>query len=136
MLHHSAEQDRTTLNDAGPCRPQRYFFAVSGTGIQLIPNANVSFRATTSDPLKATAARNANRGVTSKLSPRSKLRLTSVLLRVDALQLKHRSIEMRGCAYGVSAIPQSWRNGLMEKDLIEGYADRLLAHSLVSLSHS
>jgi hypothetical protein len=34
----------------------------------------------------------------------------------------------------MSAIPPSWRNGLMQKDLIEGYADRLLAHGLVSLS--
>jgi ADP-ribosyl-[dinitrogen reductase] hydrolase len=44
--------------------------------------------------------------------------------------------QLAGAHYGVSAIPQSWRSGLMEKDLIEGYADRLLAHSLVSLSNS
>jgi ADP-ribosyl-[dinitrogen reductase] hydrolase len=44
--------------------------------------------------------------------------------------------QLAGAYYGVSAIPQSWRSGLMEKDLIEGYADRLLAHSLVSLSNS
>jgi ADP-ribosyl-[dinitrogen reductase] hydrolase len=43
--------------------------------------------------------------------------------------------QLAGAHYGVSAIPQSWRNGLMQKDLIEGYADRLLAHSLVSLSN-
>jgi ADP-ribosyl-[dinitrogen reductase] hydrolase len=44
--------------------------------------------------------------------------------------------QLAGAHYGASAIPQSWRSGLIEKDLIEGYADRLLAHSLVSLSHS
>jgi ADP-ribosyl-[dinitrogen reductase] hydrolase len=41
--------------------------------------------------------------------------------------------QLAGAHYGVSAIPSSWRNGLMQKDLIEGYADRLLAHGLVSL---
>jgi ADP-ribosylglycohydrolase len=44
--------------------------------------------------------------------------------------------QLAGAHYGVSAIPQSWRSGLMHKDLIEGYADRLLAHSLVTLSNS
>jgi ADP-ribosyl-[dinitrogen reductase] hydrolase len=44
--------------------------------------------------------------------------------------------QLAGAHYGVSAIPQSWRNGLMHKDLIEGYADRLLAHGLVSLSNA
>ena len=42
--------------------------------------------------------------------------------------------QLAGAHYGATAIPQSWRNGLMEKDLIEGIADRLLAHALVSLS--
>ena len=42
--------------------------------------------------------------------------------------------QLAGAHYGVSAIPPSWRNGLMQQDLIEGYADRLLAHGLVSLS--
>ena len=42
--------------------------------------------------------------------------------------------QLAGAYYGMSAIPPSWRNGLMQKDLIEGYADRLLAHGLVSLS--
>jgi len=42
--------------------------------------------------------------------------------------------QLAGAHYGVSAIPPSWRSGLMQKDLIEGYADRLLAHGLVSLS--
>jgi ADP-ribosyl-[dinitrogen reductase] hydrolase len=42
--------------------------------------------------------------------------------------------QLAGAHYGATAIPQSWRNGLIEKDLIEGIADRLLAHALVSLS--
>jgi len=42
--------------------------------------------------------------------------------------------QLAGAHYGLSAIPLSWRNGLMHRDLIEGYADRLLAHTLVALS--
>jgi ADP-ribosyl-[dinitrogen reductase] hydrolase len=42
--------------------------------------------------------------------------------------------QLAGAHYGFSAIPQAWRNGLMHKDLIEAYADRLLAHALVVLS--
>ena len=42
--------------------------------------------------------------------------------------------QLAGAHYGMSAIPQPWRNGLIEKDLIEGFADRLLAHGLISLS--
>jgi ADP-ribosyl-[dinitrogen reductase] hydrolase len=42
--------------------------------------------------------------------------------------------QLAGAHYGFSAIPSSWRNCLIQKDLIEGYADRLLAHGLVSLS--
>ena len=42
--------------------------------------------------------------------------------------------QLAGAHYGAAAIPQAWRNGLIHKDLIEGYADRLLAHALVSLS--
>ena len=42
--------------------------------------------------------------------------------------------QLAGAHYGLSAIPAAWRNGLMQKELIEGYADRLLAHGLVSLS--
>jgi hypothetical protein len=33
----------------------------------------------------------------------------------------------------VKAIPTSWHNGLMQKELITAYADRLLAHALVGL---
>jgi ADP-ribosyl-[dinitrogen reductase] hydrolase len=42
--------------------------------------------------------------------------------------------QLAGAHYGFSAIPPSWRNGLMQKDLIETYADRLLTHALVALS--
>jgi ADP-ribosylglycohydrolase len=42
--------------------------------------------------------------------------------------------QLAGAHYGFSAIPPAWRNGLMHKDLIEGYADKLLTHALVSLS--
>jgi ADP-ribosyl-[dinitrogen reductase] hydrolase len=42
--------------------------------------------------------------------------------------------QIAGAHYGATAIPPSWRSGLMQKDLIEGIADRLLAHALVSLS--
>jgi ADP-ribosyl-[dinitrogen reductase] hydrolase len=42
--------------------------------------------------------------------------------------------QLAGAHYGVSAIPATWRNSLMHKDLIEGLADRLLAHAMVGLS--
>ena len=42
--------------------------------------------------------------------------------------------QLAGAHYGFSAMPSPWRNSLMQKDLIEGYADRLLAHGLVSLT--
>jgi ADP-ribosyl-[dinitrogen reductase] hydrolase len=42
--------------------------------------------------------------------------------------------QLAGAHYGFSAIPPSWRNGLIHKDLIESYADQLLAHALVTLS--
>ncbi|MEA3177477.1 MAG: ADP-ribosyl-[dinitrogen reductase] hydrolase [Gammaproteobacteria bacterium] len=42
--------------------------------------------------------------------------------------------QLAGAHYGATGIPQSWRSGLIQKDLIEGIADRLLAHGLVSLS--
>ncbi len=42
--------------------------------------------------------------------------------------------QLAGAFYGASAIPSSWRNSLMHKDLIEDFADRLLAHALVRLS--
>ncbi|MGH3804416.1 MAG: ADP-ribosylglycohydrolase family protein, partial [Pseudonocardiaceae bacterium] len=41
--------------------------------------------------------------------------------------------QLAGAHYGVAAIPGHWRNSLMDKGLIEGLADQLLAHALVSL---
>jgi ADP-ribosyl-[dinitrogen reductase] hydrolase len=42
--------------------------------------------------------------------------------------------QLAGAYYSVKAIPTSWSNGLMQKELITGYADRLLAHAMVALS--
>jgi ADP-ribosyl-[dinitrogen reductase] hydrolase len=42
--------------------------------------------------------------------------------------------QLAGAYYRVSSIPATWRNALMRKDLIEDFADRLLAHGLVRLS--
>jgi ADP-ribosyl-[dinitrogen reductase] hydrolase len=41
--------------------------------------------------------------------------------------------QLAGAYYSVKAIPTSWYNGLMQKELITGYADRLLAHAMVGL---
>jgi ADP-ribosyl-[dinitrogen reductase] hydrolase len=41
--------------------------------------------------------------------------------------------QLAGAHYGVGAIPPAWRKGLIQHDLIESYADRLLAHALVEL---
>jgi ADP-ribosyl-[dinitrogen reductase] hydrolase len=41
--------------------------------------------------------------------------------------------QLAGAYYSVKAIPTSWHNGLMQKELITAYADRLLAHALVGL---
>lgn len=38
--------------------------------------------------------------------------------------------QLAGALYGVGAIPSSWRNALLQRDLIESYADRLLAHAI------
>ncbi len=38
---------------------------------------------------------------------------------------------LAGAHYTQSAIPAMWRNSLMKLDLLEGFADRLLAHALV-----
>jgi ADP-ribosyl-[dinitrogen reductase] hydrolase len=42
--------------------------------------------------------------------------------------------QLAGAHYGVKAIPTSWHNGLMRKELIVGFADRLLAHAMLGLS--
>ena len=40
---------------------------------------------------------------------------------------------LAGAHYTAGAIPSSWRNSLIKKDLLESFADRLLAHALVQL---
>lgn len=40
---------------------------------------------------------------------------------------------LAGAHYTASAIPALWRNSLMKQQLIEGFADRLLAHTLLEL---
>ena len=40
---------------------------------------------------------------------------------------------LAGAHYTASAIPASWRNSLMKKQLIEGSADRLLVHAMLGL---
>ena len=42
--------------------------------------------------------------------------------------------QLAGAHYGVGAIPATWRTSLMGKDLIEGLADRLLAHAMIGLA--
>jgi ADP-ribosyl-[dinitrogen reductase] hydrolase len=41
--------------------------------------------------------------------------------------------QLAGAYYSVKAIPTSWHNGLMHKELIADCADRLLAHTMLSL---
>jgi ADP-ribosyl-[dinitrogen reductase] hydrolase len=41
--------------------------------------------------------------------------------------------QLAGAHYTVAAIPAGWRNSLIHKDLIESFADRLLAHALLGL---
>ncbi|MGP8035145.1 MAG: ADP-ribosylglycohydrolase family protein [Steroidobacteraceae bacterium] len=41
---------------------------------------------------------------------------------------------LAGAHYTASSIPTLWRNSLMKRQLIEAYADRLLAHALVELA--
>lgn len=41
--------------------------------------------------------------------------------------------QLAGAHYGVAAIPATWRTSLANKDLIEGLADRLLAHAMVGM---
>lgn len=41
---------------------------------------------------------------------------------------------LAGAHYTASAIPALWRNSLMKQQLIEGFADRMLAHALVELA--
>ena len=40
---------------------------------------------------------------------------------------------LAGAHYGVGAIPVAWRDALLQRPLIEGFADRLLTHALLEL---
>jgi ADP-ribosyl-[dinitrogen reductase] hydrolase len=42
--------------------------------------------------------------------------------------------QLAGAFYSVKAIPTSWHNGLMQKELISAYADKLLARAMLGLS--
>jgi ADP-ribosyl-[dinitrogen reductase] hydrolase len=42
--------------------------------------------------------------------------------------------QLAGAFYTVKAIPTSWYNGLMQKELISAYADKLLARAMLGLS--
>ena len=42
--------------------------------------------------------------------------------------------QLAGALYGASAIPASWRQSLLQRDLIETFADRLLKHALLKMS--
>ena len=42
--------------------------------------------------------------------------------------------QVAGAFYCVKAIPTSWHNSLMQKELIAAYADKLLAHAMLGLS--
>jgi ADP-ribosyl-[dinitrogen reductase] hydrolase len=41
--------------------------------------------------------------------------------------------QLAGAHYTLAAIPAAWRNSLMQKDMLETVADRLLAHALLGL---
>ncbi len=42
--------------------------------------------------------------------------------------------QLAGAHYGIGAIPATWRTSLAGQDLIEGFADRLLAHAMVTMA--
>jgi ADP-ribosyl-[dinitrogen reductase] hydrolase len=42
--------------------------------------------------------------------------------------------QLAGALYGASAIPAPWRDSLLQRALIESYADRLLQHALLRMS--
>jgi len=41
--------------------------------------------------------------------------------------------QLAGAHYGIDAVPPAWRNALLQRDLIESFADRLLASALLSM---
>jgi ADP-ribosylglycohydrolase len=42
--------------------------------------------------------------------------------------------QLAGAHYGIGAIPATWRTSLVRGELIEGLADRLLAHAMVTMA--
>jgi ADP-ribosylglycohydrolase/protein-tyrosine phosphatase len=42
--------------------------------------------------------------------------------------------QLAGAHYGIGAIPATWRASLAGRDLIEGFADRMLAHAMVTMA--
>jgi ADP-ribosylglycohydrolase len=42
--------------------------------------------------------------------------------------------QLAGAHYGIGGIPATWRSSLAGRDLIEGFADRLLAHAMVTMA--
>jgi ADP-ribosylglycohydrolase len=42
--------------------------------------------------------------------------------------------QLAGAHYGIGAIPTTWRASLVKRDVIEGLADRLLAHAMVTMA--
>ena len=42
--------------------------------------------------------------------------------------------QLAGAHYGIGAIPATWRASLAGRELIEGFADRLLAHAMVTMA--
>jgi ADP-ribosylglycohydrolase/protein-tyrosine phosphatase len=42
--------------------------------------------------------------------------------------------QLAGAHYGIAAVPATWRTSLAGADLIEGFADRLLAHTMVTMA--
>jgi ADP-ribosyl-[dinitrogen reductase] hydrolase len=41
--------------------------------------------------------------------------------------------QLAGAFYGAAAIPAPWRESLLQRELIEAYADRLLQHALLKM---
>jgi ADP-ribosyl-[dinitrogen reductase] hydrolase len=41
--------------------------------------------------------------------------------------------QLAGAHYGAAAIPTAWRDCLLQRELIEAYADRLLEHALLKM---
>jgi ADP-ribosyl-[dinitrogen reductase] hydrolase len=42
--------------------------------------------------------------------------------------------QLAGAYYGAAAIPAAWSDCLLQRDLVESYADRLLEHYLLQVA--